>query len=273
MNAIRGIGMYLLNCLKSIAAIPWSVLSDLLKRIFLFLYHLVSGLFFLGVGLYLNFQLLFTQIKKWPKWFGKVFISIVAWIGRLVSKILDMVMVGEILDLVFQVLKPNSRSLSDTELTEAKKVYGDGLRYWQIRIDEYSLIAKLGALFAGSKNMGVTTFHTINFTRKIVAAPGNGDMDWLIHELAHVCQMQHVGIQYLVEALVAQYTGGYNYGGTEALKGKTIHDFNREQQADIAADYYTKALYGNTPVDYFMPIINEFRNANGLWVFSNLVNR
>ena len=273
MNLVRLIGIYLLNCLKSIVAIPWCILSDLLRRILLFLYHLFGGLVYFGVGFYLNFKLLFTQIKIWPKWFGKVFMAIIAWFGRFVSKILDLALIGEILDLVFQLLKPNSRSLSAIELTEAKKVFGDGLRYWQIRIDEYSLIAKLGALFAGSENMGVTTFHTINFTRKLVVAPGNRDMDWLIHELTHVCQMQHVGIQYLIEALVAQYTGGYNYGGTDGLKGKTIQDFNREQQADIAADYYSQVLYGHISADNFLPIINEFRNANGLWVFSKLVNR
>jgi hypothetical protein len=95
--------------------------------------------------------------------------------------------------------------------------------------------------------MGVTTAHTINFNKKIAAAPGNGDMAWLIHELGHVAQYTYVGIQYMGEAIHAQATGGYAYGGGAALAGKKLSDFNREQQADIMRDYYRLVVYGSSP--------------------------
>src|SRR5690606_11317723 len=93
---------------------------------------------------------------------------------------------------------------------------------------------------------GVTTGHTINFNKKISAAPGNNDMAWLVHELGHVGQYTYVGLQYIGEAIHAQATGGYNYGGGAALAGKDLKDFNREQQADILRDYYKHVVYGTS---------------------------
>ena len=70
-------------------------------------------------------------------------------------------------------------------------------------------------------------------------------MGWLIHELTHQWQYQHIGIRYLIEAILAP-TYVYAPPGqspNEALKelsqaGKHFKDFNREQQADILRDYY-----------------------------------
>lgn len=266
MKTITIIGNYLWNIIKSIGAIPWTIATRLIRRLFLLIYHVLSGPVLFFIGFYHGIMLLFKQPKQWTSWFGKSLLLILAWIGRVVSKILDVVLLGELLDLVFQLVKPNSRVLTELEVSEAQKVFGKGISYWQMRIDELSLIAWLGARFAGSFDMGVTTFHTVNFTRKLDAKPGNGDMTWLIHELAHVSQMEYVGIQYLVEALVAQNTGGYHYGGPSALVGKKLKDFNREQQSEIAANYYGDVLYGNTSPDSFLPLIEEFRNAKNIWL-------
>jgi hypothetical protein len=265
MKVIRAIGLYLWNVIKSTAAVPWTLVTGIMRRLFLLVYHIVSGPVLFTASLVQGFSLLFNQPKQVMDWLGKGLLGIFIWIGRIISKTLDIVVLGELLDLVFQIIKPNTRTLSDLEIAEAKKVFGDALTYWQIRVDEYSLIARLGAFFAGSSNMGVTTFHTINFTRKILTAAGNRDMEWLIHELAHVSQMENTGIQYIVEALVAQYTGGYNYGGTGALSGKKLQDFNREQQAEIAADYYAYVLYGHTPAGPFVHLIDEFRDTRRLF--------
>jgi hypothetical protein len=48
------------------------------------------------------------------------------------------------------------------------------------------------------------------------------------------------------EAIHSQATVGYNYGGGAALAGKSLSDFNREQQADILKDYYRLVLYGSS---------------------------
>ena len=66
----------------------------------------------------------------------------------------------------------------------------------------------------------------------------------LIHELVHVWQYQKVGIVYIPRALVAQRSAeGYDYGGAEGLEaarqaGRSLLEFNLEQQADIVSDYY-----------------------------------
>ncbi len=172
-----------------------------------------------------------------------------AWLGRLIAKLADLVSLGELIDLLSLILKFNTRPLSEVEIQEARRVFGDSLTYWRIRLDEWSIIAHIGKwvsekrLGAPVGDMAVTLFSTIHFSRRIKPEPGNNDMAWLIHELTHVAQMEHVGSQFLGEALHAQVTEGYNYGGAEALISRDISDFNREQQGDIAKDYY-KSLTG-----------------------------
>jgi hypothetical protein len=261
MRFIHLIASYFWNLLKSLAAIPWTILVSLFPRIIKLTYHLLSGTLGFFHELFGGIKLLFTSPGGFLPWLGKRMLMLLAWLGRIITKALDIVLLGELLDFVFQLVKPNQRTLTKEEVEEAKKVYGDALPYWQIRIDEWSLIARLGAIFAGSFDMGVTTFHTINFTRKIDTSAGSYDMVWLIHELAHVSQMENFGIQYIFEALIAQNTGGYHYGGTQALPGKKLSDFNREQQAEIAADYYNLVLYGKVDAKYFLHLIEEFRDT------------
>lgn len=185
-------------------------------------------------------------VKGFAKWIGTGIMKGLPWVGRFVSKLLDLGGFGEIMDLVFNIVKFNTRTLTSTELQEAKKVFGNSISYWQVRIDEASLIAKIGAYFNGGPGMGVTLFHTINFDRKVNTSPGSPDMEWLIHELTHVSQYEHVGSQYIGEAIHAQNTAGYDYGNEAGLIGKNFKDFNREQQGDIIADYYYR-LSTNAP--------------------------
>lgn len=190
-------------------------------------------------------------------WLWRGFLAGAAWAGRLVAKLFDLVGFGEILDLLWQIIKFNTRTLTDVEIKEAKRVFGDSLSYWQVRIDEASLIALIGAWAKKSKGMGVTLFHTINFNKKISAKPGNNDMAWLIHELTHVAQMEHVGMQYIGEAVHAQATAGYKY--TLDPK-KHLRDYNREQQGDIARDYYV-ALTSGAATAGFAPFITELKKG------------
>ena len=148
------------------------------------------------------------------------------------------------------IIKVNTRGLSDVEIQEARKVFGDSLSYWRIRIDEWSLIAQIGKWVADRRagkdvgHMAITVFNTIKFSRRIDTVLGNRYMAWLIHELTHVAQNEHAGSQYLGEALHAQATTGYDYGGPDSLPGRHFANFNREQQGDIARDYY-RSLYGD----------------------------
>ncbi|AAM05712.1 hypothetical protein [Methanosarcina acetivorans] len=171
--------------------------------------------------------------------------------GRILAKMLDICFLPKLMDLFWQTIKPGTRKLTTLEEQEARIVFGDSINYRQVRIDEHSLIAWTGAKIKNSSGMGVATFHTINFNKKIKTAAVNSDMKWLIHELAHVSQMEHIGSKYLIEAFYAQATEGYGY-----TPGEKPHfcDYNREQQASIAADYYSARISGNSTTLYEMYI-------------------
>lgn len=67
-------------------------------------------------------------------------------------------------------------------------------------------------------------------------------MNWLIHELTHAWQYQHIGIRYLFKAILGHIRLGpkvYEYGGEKGLReavadGVEFTSFNPEQQGDIA---------------------------------------
>lgn len=173
-------------------------------------------------------------------------------------KILDLFAIPKIMDLIWRIIKFNTRNLTPLEKKEALSIFGDSINYSKVLIDEYSLIAWLGAKINKRSGMGVTTFHTINFNQKIRPTAGSSDMKWLIHELTHIAQMEHAGSQYLVEAFHAQATEGYCY-----ILGEKPHlrDYNREQQASIVADYYIKRNLGISTADY-ESYIAELRAGN-----------
>ncbi len=191
------------------------------------------------------------------------------WLARLATKGFDLVQGPALAELGWQSIKRNQRRLNPLEAEESRLVFGESLPLYKIKIDENSLIARAGAKFAGASNMGVTTFYTVNFTRKLKCAKGNRDMAWLIHELVHVAQMQQVGSQYTIEALHAQFTDGYSYGGPKALKSKDFCDFNREQQAMIIEDYYRYVLqnrkhrrYGKLPAQLYEEKVEEMKRGD-----------
>jgi len=169
------------------------------------------------------------------------------WAGRAIAKILDICSIPEFMDFLWQIIKPNTRRLTRVEEQEARKVFGDSINYKKVHIDENSLLALLGAKRHKCSGMGITSFRTINFNKKIKAAPGNSHMKLLIHELAHVSQMEHVGSRYMIGASYARATEGYGY----TLGAKPhFRDYNREQQASIAADYYISLVSVLSKVAY-----------------------
>ncbi|MDI9394924.1 MAG: hypothetical protein QM426_05690 [Euryarchaeota archaeon] len=151
------------------------------------------------------------QESLFIKGYERACLFLTVWIGRIMAKILDISRFPELMDFLWQAIKPSSRRLTQAEEQEARKVFGDSINYQQVHFDEKSLIAWLGAKKHKCSGMGITSFRTINFNKKIKTAPGNSDMKWLIHELAHVSQMEHVGSKYMIEATYARATEGYGY--------------------------------------------------------------
>lgn len=158
-------------------------------------------------------------------------------------------------------------SLTEKETDVAVSVLGlNTIQYGKVRIAESGI---LKIIFKFNRRRAFTTFHTINM-------PSSGyssrvDLDIVLHELVHVYQFECVGSIYIWEALRAQRTTGYTYGGWEQLcddwrRGAHFRNFNREQQAQIAQDYYnkviTKGLTDSDPVCMaYEPFIREMKNG------------
>jgi hypothetical protein len=208
------------------------------------------------------------------RWLLDGFLAGAAWTGRLIAKLADLVGMGEIADLIGQLFKLGTRELTPGEVSIAHGVFLDTIDYGQVRVDENSLIARIGAHFSGGHGtgMGVTLFHTINFNRKVTASAASEDAGWLVHEMTHVWQYEHVGGQYIGEAIHAQATVGYKYGtstrweddgnGTfladQRRAGATFASFNREQQGDITSHYYMRKSNGKDVTDW-QPYIDDVR--------------
>jgi hypothetical protein len=70
----------------------------------------------------------------------------------------------------------------------------------------------------------------------------------MVHELFHTFQNEKVGSRYMTEAiyvLIKTKRHCYQYGGSAGLREahqaqKQFQHFNREQQAQIVQDYFTK---------------------------------
>ena len=130
------------------------------------------------------------------------------------------------------------RRLTGAEINASQQVHGGALiDYSAVRVIPSSYFTKLSQMRA---------FVTCN----VIHYPNDQlHLDTCCHELTHVAQYQAIGIRYIPEAIHAQHTGGYTYGNlaTARQQGKTFRDFNREQQAQIAGDYYRVGVTGQAP--------------------------
>ncbi|MCB9198061.1 MAG: hypothetical protein H6600_06335 [Flavobacteriales bacterium] len=147
------------------------------------------------------------------------------------------------------------------EVSIVEGVFESAFDWRKVHIREESGLARFGAKYAKKKHLGFVLFRTINFSRKLNCEESISDRSWLVHEMTHVLQFNELGAQYIIEALRAQNTAGYYYGGLEGLKQvEKLASFNLEQQADIARDYYkTQEKGGDT--ELYDPFIKQIRKA------------
>ncbi len=161
--------------------------------------------------------------------------------------------------------------LNAAERTAAAEVQGrDALAWERVRVAEGGA---LGPIFRANGGRAFTAWH-------VICLPGVGErvranLALMVHELAHVYQYERVGSAYMVEALRAQHAGGgYQYGKAAGLRqareaGMNYRDLNREQQAQVAEDYYLllhetpsrerpKSLI-DTDLAAYLPFIEDMR--------------
>jgi hypothetical protein len=173
---------------------------------------------------------------------------------------------------------PSSRSLYTWEIQEARRVFGLQLCYERVRIHEGAAwpaqITWLGKRLTDrqpdERPYAIALGYHIFFSVRLPGAPlppshpEYSKIPWLIHELAHVWQYQHLGWSYLFQALKAQLGSGqhvYDYGGEHWLRvcyqnGWKLSDFNLEQQGEIARSYYDR-LCREMDVTAWLPFVTE----------------
>jgi hypothetical protein len=174
-----------------------------------------------------------------------------------------------------------SRALTENELAQAAMVFETGVNLDRIRISENSTWTNLPPRLAAwlrrqappQSNNAITFGNHLHFPLPLntsQAAIERGeliDMAWLIHELTHAWQFQHLGWRYLPQALLVQIRLGskaYDYGGAEGLRlaaaaSKSWGTFNPEQQGDIARDFYTRLMHAERVSEY-LPYVDVLRN-------------
>lgn len=180
------------------------------------------------------------------------------WILTLLSRVFDTLGGPEIAEFITHMLT-KATPLTGPEIAAASSVLGpSAVRYEDVRIAEGGL---LNLIFKFNEGRAFTTWHTIN-----MASSGDhtrANLAIVVHEITHVYQDERVGTRYMGQAIHAQNTVGYGYGDAAGLvadraAGKQYRDYNREQQAQIAQDYYTlQQSSGDTSA--YDPFITELR--------------
>lgn len=149
------------------------------------------------------------------------------------------------------------RSMTEWEIREAQRVFGNSINYAKVTIAEGSISAKIGSAGGYARTVGNTIYFPPG---------GSRNMAFIIHELTHVWQYQTTGWTYAPKAIWAQMTEGYNYvekGKTPeqslmdaSVAGKTLYDYNKEQQGDILRDYYRRLQQGKN-TSAWQPFVND----------------
>ncbi len=166
------------------------------------------------------------------------------------------------------------------EIQQARRVFADQLKYDSIRIHENAglpikvdivgkwLMRKPYVYAPNAITLGNHCYFPVKLPEAPVPLhqPDHHMIGWLIHELTHAWQYQRLGWRYLVMAirvLLRQGTGAYEYGGEAGLVesrniGRKLVNFNLEQQANLARNYY-EALVNRKDTSAWKPYISELQ--------------
>lgn len=153
----------------------------------------------------------------------------------------------------------HNRSMTEWEIRQARLVFGNAINYSKVTIADGSISSKLASVRGYARTVG----NVINFP-----TGRSRNMSFMVHELTHVWQYQTNGWSYASSAIWAQITEGYSYadeGKTNEQSlldareaGKTLGSYNKEQQGDIASDYYIR-LQQKKDVSAWQPFINDIK--------------
>lgn len=195
-----------------------------------------------------------------PQWQKTRFLFL---IHKLVCEWFDLWGGAELAQVIYRATT-STTPLTETEKMMARSVLG-GPASWldEVRVAEGGL---LDWIFQHNGGLAYATWNTVNFPRDGQHTRHNYPI--LIHELTHVWQYQQVGTRYIGEAiyvLVKTQRDCYNYGGVVGLQvacegERPFASFNREQQAQIAQDYFARCELGED-VEHYRPFIRQLQQG------------
>ena len=189
-----------------------------------------------------------------------------AWSHLCIVQIFDL-LGGPELAQFFMHLITHTTPLTPTETEMMKAILGeDALRYQDIRVAQGGLMKYV---FQRNGNLAFATWHTINLPEyhgRSQDIRTRENLPIVVHELTHVYQYHVVGSRYMTEAiyvLIKFNRDCYAYGGEEGLmcaqkEGTRFASFNREQQAQIVQDYFSR-LQDGKPIERYLPFIEQVR--------------
>ncbi|MGH2533451.1 MAG: hypothetical protein ACRDJW_14225 [Thermomicrobiales bacterium] len=254
-GAARAVGGWLADRARDLGMWVINLFRDLPGRLLRLAQTLVDGL--VGIATFIPEAigaLITGGVAGLGRWLGEKLMGGLAWAGTLISRLLDVIGGPEIAEFILHLLASGTTPLTAAERQAAQQVLGaSALRWDDVRVAEGGLIESV--IFRLNNRRAFTTFHTINMPR------GGRDLATMVHELTHVYQYEKVGSLYIGQAIHAQVTAGYNYGGKAGLAqrratGQTLRDLNREQQAQLAEDYFQDNRAGDPDYE---PFIAELR--------------
>ena len=190
-----------------------------------------------------------------------------AWLHLLLVQLFDLVGGPELCQFVMH-LGMHTTPLTADELAKAQALFGaKNLRYRDVRVAEGGI---LNFIFRHNGGLAFATWYTVHLPYvKGTAVSSRHNLPLLIHELTHVFQYHNVGSRYLGEAiyyLITTQRDCYRYGGQDGLQacwqqGQRFRQFNREQQAQIIQDYFTR-LQANEDVAAYLPYVSQLQQRD-----------
>lgn len=182
------------------------------------------------------------------------------WIHASLWYSFDIVGGPELIQIVIRTFS-ETRALSNDEIGAVQAVLGPkAIRFRDVRIASGGLLLPI---FRRNGNRAFATWHTIN-----LPASKTSDVSLMVHELTHVYQYERVGSPYIGQGLWAQYKHkrhAYHYGESEGLlagraAGKRLCDYNREQQCQIAQDFFT-LIQEKRDTEAYNPFIGDLQRG------------
>lgn len=130
-------------------------------------------------------------------------------------------------------------------------MFGSGLDYARAFVMENTALPNVVAYAGRSPRPNAISLGNISYfpltlatSARDIASNNLKAMAWLIHELAHQWQFQRFGWSYLYKALWVHMRQGQNGYRYHLTPGQSLLEYNMEQQADIARDYYCALKLG-----------------------------